>query len=92
MQTWTIAAGAAALALSLSFGAAQAATPSPRSAISAQCSKEADAKGLHGKARRHFRSDCKRAAAKSSQPGSSQPGMPSGTTSGSGANSPQQAH
>ncbi len=28
-------------------------------ARSLECSKEADAKGLHGKARRHFRSACK---------------------------------
>jgi len=30
------------------------------SAKSAECSKLADAKGLHGKARKHFRSACKR--------------------------------
>jgi hypothetical protein len=29
------------------------------SAKSIECSKEADAKGLHGKARKHFRSACK---------------------------------
>lgn len=28
-------------------------------ARSIECSKEADAKGLHGKARKHFRSACK---------------------------------
>jgi psiF repeat len=28
--------------------------------ISKECSKQADAKGLHGKARKHFRSECKR--------------------------------
>jgi hypothetical protein len=28
-------------------------------AKSIECSKEADAKGLHGKARKHFRSACK---------------------------------
>jgi hypothetical protein len=26
----------------------------------ASCSKQADAKGLHGKARKHFRSECKK--------------------------------
>ena len=31
----------------------------PRSAASIECSKEADAKGLHGKARHAFRSKCK---------------------------------
>ncbi|KRR24051.1 phosphate starvation-inducible protein PsiF [Bradyrhizobium lablabi] len=35
----------------------------PRTAASLECSKEADAKGLHGKERRKFRSECKRAAA-----------------------------
>lgn len=32
----------------------------PRSAKSIECSKKADAKGLHGKARHKFRSECKR--------------------------------
>ena len=31
----------------------------PRSAESLECSKEADAKGLHGKERKKFRSECK---------------------------------
>ncbi len=35
----------------------------PRSAASLECSKEADAKGLHGKERKKFRSDCKKEAA-----------------------------
>jgi psiF repeat len=44
---------------------APAAAPAPTGkpamgAKSAECSKLADAKGLHGKARRHFRSACKR--------------------------------
>lgn len=34
----------------------------PRSAASIDCSKQADAKGLHGKDRKKFRSDCKKAA------------------------------
>lgn len=34
----------------------------PRSAASMDCSKQADAKGLHGKERKKFRSDCKKAA------------------------------
>ena len=37
-------------------------TSKPRSAESLECSKEADAKGLHGKERKKFRSECKRAA------------------------------
>lgn len=36
----------------------------PRSAISLECSKQADAKGLHGKERKKFRSQCKKSAAK----------------------------
>ena len=33
------------------------------SAASLECSKEADAKGLHGKERKKFRSECKKNAA-----------------------------
>jgi hypothetical protein len=32
----------------------------PRTAKSLECSKEADAKGLHGKERKKFRSQCKK--------------------------------
>ena len=39
-----------------------AADKKPRSAASLECSKEADAKGLHGKERKKFRSECKKAA------------------------------
>jgi hypothetical protein len=39
------------------------ATKKPQTAESLECSKEADAKGLHGKERKKFRSDCKKAAA-----------------------------
>ena len=35
----------------------------PHSAASMECSKEADAKGLHGKDRKKFRSECKKTAA-----------------------------
>ena len=35
----------------------------PHSAESLECSKEADAKGLHGKERKKFRSECKKDAA-----------------------------
>ena len=34
----------------------------PRTAASRECSKEADAKGLHGKERKKFRAECKKAA------------------------------
>ena len=35
----------------------------PRTAASLECSKQADAKGLHGKERKKFRSECRKAAA-----------------------------
>jgi hypothetical protein len=35
----------------------------PRTAASLECSKEADGKTLHGKARKKFMSECKKAAA-----------------------------
>ena len=38
-------------------------TEKQRTAASLECSKEADAKGLHGKERKKFRSECKKAAA-----------------------------
>jgi hypothetical protein len=37
-------------------------TAAPRSAASLECSKEADAKTLHGKERKKFMSDCKKEA------------------------------
>jgi psiF repeat-containing protein len=52
------------LALSLSFGSAAVAqmkekeSAKARSAASLECSKQADEKGLHGKARKTFRSKC----------------------------------
>jgi psiF repeat len=60
---------AAALAVSFTAALAQDAGKAkgqnqPRTAISIECSKQADAKGLHGKARKSFRSKCKRQAAK----------------------------
>lgn len=39
----------------------------PHTAASIECSKEADAKGLHGKERKKFRSECKSKAAKSAK-------------------------
>jgi hypothetical protein len=42
----------------------------PRTAASLECSKEADAKGLHGKERKKFRSDCKKEAAGKGAPAS----------------------
>jgi hypothetical protein len=69
MQKLMILAGTAAFALSLGAPTAQAAVSKPHSAISLECSKEADAKGLHGKTRKHFRAKCKREAEKSATAG-----------------------
>jgi psiF repeat len=64
-------ASVAVLAVALSAGAAFAQTTAPaagetttmtpaaRSAKSVECSKEADAKGLHGAERKKFRAKCK---------------------------------
>jgi psiF repeat len=56
-----------ALAQGTAPAAAPAAAPAkkaekPRSAESLECSKQADAKGLHGKDRKKFRSDCMKEA------------------------------
>ena len=42
--------------------AAPKAAPKPRTAASLQCSKDADAKNVHGKPRKAFMSQCKKAA------------------------------
>jgi hypothetical protein len=43
-----------------------AASPSDKAAISKSCSDQANAKGLHGKARKKFRFACKKAGGKAS--------------------------
>ena len=74
MKTMSSRALATAFASMLLMGSAFAQPPAPaaktdtkaptaRSAASLECSKEADAKGLHGKERKKFRSECKKAAA-----------------------------
>jgi hypothetical protein len=74
MMTISSRAAATAFASLLLMGSAfaQATAPAPKaetkapmvhSAASLECSKEADAKGLHGKERKKFRSECKKAAA-----------------------------
>jgi hypothetical protein len=63
-------ASATLLALVISFGSAWAQAPAPttsqdqKKTISKSCSDQANAKGLHGKARKKFRSECKRSAGK----------------------------
>jgi hypothetical protein len=80
------AAGLALAAALLLAGSALAQTPAPaaspapaakaekaqkpRTAASLECSKEADAKGLHGKERKKFRSECKKQAADKAAPAS----------------------
>lgn len=69
MRTFVLLAGAAAFAFSAAAAFAQGpakskTSPAPRTAVSIECSKQADAKGLHGKARRSFRNRCKRDLAK----------------------------
>jgi invasion protein IalB len=54
----------AATAAPASKMAPAAKTAKPHTAASIECSKEADAKGLHGKERKKFRSECKAKAAK----------------------------
>ena len=72
-----VAATAIASLFLMSSAFAQTAAPAPaaapaakaekapvvHSAASLECSKEADAKGLHGKERKKFRSECKKTAA-----------------------------
>ena len=45
-------------------GSVSATSPGDKKAISKSCTDQANAKGLHGKARKKFRSDCKRAGGK----------------------------
>jgi hypothetical protein len=47
----------------LKMAPAEKKTEKPRTAVSLQCSKDADAKGIHGKERKKFMSECKKAAA-----------------------------
>ena len=63
MWRMVLAAGAA-LALCSAAVAQQKAPEKPRTAASIECSKQADAQGLHGKARKKFRSKCKRGLGK----------------------------
>jgi hypothetical protein len=65
MHKLPLLAAAAALAFTGAAALAQSSVPSrasqaTRSAVSIECSRQADAKGLHGKARQSFRSRCKR--------------------------------
>ena len=67
MSKVILLAGATALAFSTAAVFAQDTKVKPRTAVSIECSKQADAKGLHGKARHSFRSKCKRDGAKAAK-------------------------
>ena len=56
----SVLAASALLALCSPAFAQQKAPAPPRSAASIECSKQADAQNLHGKARKKFRSKCMR--------------------------------
>jgi hypothetical protein len=58
MTTTRLIAAAVAATFVVGAGAAIAAEK-PRTADSLECSKQADAKGLHGKERKKFRAHCK---------------------------------
>ncbi len=55
------------LAIGVGTVLAQTSTPAPqdqKKAISKSCTDQANAKGLHGKERKKFRSECKKAGGK----------------------------
>jgi hypothetical protein len=58
MRTLVIAAVASCFCVGAALAQTTKAPAKPRSAASLECSKQADEKGLHGKARRSFRSKC----------------------------------
>ena len=60
-QTAAPAPAAKATAAPMATGEKKA--EKPRTAASLECSKEADTKGVHGKERKKFMSDCKKEAA-----------------------------
>ena len=66
MTSLKLVAAAAAAMMIIGSGVASAkdakkpATPVVHSPESLQCSKDADAKGLHGKDRKKFRAECKK--------------------------------
>jgi hypothetical protein len=56
----TIATAVASAQTPSPSAAAPAASPTDKQAISKTCSDQANAKSLHGKARKKFRSECKK--------------------------------
>lgn len=63
-----VASGAAAFAQGMPMGGTMGGkAPTSRTAASMECSRQADAKGLHGTVRKHFRSRCMRDMARASR-------------------------
>jgi invasion protein IalB len=65
MRSLTFFTAVLSLTIAAAVASAQAPTPATpgakdKQAISKACSDQANAKGLHGKARQKFRSECKR--------------------------------
>ena len=58
MRTIVIAALASCVCATATLAQTTKPAEKPRSEASIDCSKQADEKGLHGKARRHFRAKC----------------------------------
>ena len=58
LATSLLFAGAAFAQTSTAPAATEKKAEKPRTAASLECSKEADAKGLHGKERKKFRGEC----------------------------------
>ena len=58
MRTLVIAAVASFICAGAALAQTTKPAEKPRSAASLECSKQANEKGLHGKARRSFRSKC----------------------------------
>jgi hypothetical protein len=58
MRTFFLAFAVAGLLVAGGSALAQVKNQPARSAASLECSKQADAKGLHGKARKSFRAKC----------------------------------
>ncbi len=63
MMSKSLALTAAVLTLFGGIGNAIAKDKKPRTEASIECSKQADAKGLHGKERKTFRASCKKSFA-----------------------------
>jgi len=64
IRALTIAAAMLSFVIAAGTVSAQTPTAADKAAISKACSQQANAKGLHGKARKKFRAACKRRGGK----------------------------